>query len=186
MYEISNTVANAVDYENSLFVLKSMSTDKTRPFMCVVHVEHLNEGGCRLVCTDGRRLHYADISVEIPDGDYIPVVTKDTIVLKGPTNQGGFPNWKRVIPEDCIDRGLINLAKSGVGKNVSTAAQFSLAYSKVLQQTGEVINVRYLDDLMKTEWQLLSREEKNKALMFKRPIAEREVVAVIMPMMAAA
>lgn len=185
MYEINKSENNAVDYENTLFVLKSMSTDKTRPFMCVVHVER-SDVGSRLICTDGRRLHYADISVKIPEGNYVPVVTKDTIVLKESTNEGDFPNWKRVIPENCQDRGLINLGKTGFGKNVTNAALFSLAYSTVLQKTGAVINIRYLDDLLKTEWQVLSREEKNKALMFKRPIEEREIVAVIMPMMSAA
>jgi hypothetical protein len=44
MYEIKNEIGSALDYENALFVLKSMSDDESRPFMCVVHVEEAEEG----------------------------------------------------------------------------------------------------------------------------------------------
>lgn len=153
--------------------------------MCVVHVEE-SEGGSRLVCTDGKRLHYADITMEIPEGDYTPVITRDSIFLKGPIQIGSFPNWKRVIPEDGQDRGLVNLEKTSLGRNTSQNAGFSLMFSQIIEKTGEVVNIRYLEDLPKREWKVLSTEEKNRPIMFKRTVSGKEIVAVIMPMIRAA
>lgn len=185
MIEITNTQGNGLDYENTLFVLKSISTDETRPFMCVVHAE-VTETGSRLVCTDGRRLHYAEIAQKIPAGEYKPLVTKTAIFLKGPVDEGSFPNWQRVIPENGKDRGMINLEKTSIGRNLSQNAGFSLAFSQIIEKTGEVVNIRYLEDLPKREWKVLSTEEKNRPLVFKRLVSGREIVAVIMPMIGAA
>ncbi len=185
MYEIKNEAGTVLDYENALFVLKSMSDDESRPFMCVIHVEEAEQGS-RLVCTDGRRLHYADISIKIPAGDYKPVTTKNEIILKGPIDAGSFPNWKRVVPEDGLDRGSFNLEKTSTGKNLSLNAGFSLAFAQLIEKTGEVVNLRYLDDLPKKEWQLFSLEAKNRPLVFKRAVDGKETVAVIMPMSTAA
>jgi hypothetical protein len=183
MYEIKRE--NGIDYENALFVIKSMSDDESRPFMCVVHVEDAEQGS-RLICTDGRRLHYADISSKIPEGDYKPVTTKHEIILKGPIDEGTFPNWKRVVPENGLDRGLFNLERTSIGRNVSLNAGFSLAYAQLIERTGEVVNLRYLDDLPKKEWQIYSLEKKNRPLVFKRSVDGKETVAVIMPMSTAA
>lgn len=181
MFEISKGKSNAIDYENAIFVIKSISDDASRPFMCVVHIEE-SVMGSRLICTDGRRLHYADITMEIPEGDYTPVITKRSIFLKGPVQVGSFPNWKRVIPENGQDRGTVNLEKTSIGKNLSQNARFSLAFSQILEKTGEIVNIRYLEDLPKKEWTVFSTEEKNKPIIFKWTVSGNELVAVIMPM----
>jgi hypothetical protein len=114
------------------------------------------------------------------------VTTKHEIILKGPVDEGPFPNWKRVIPEDSLDRGSLNLERTSTGKNLSLNAGFSLAFAQLIERTGEVVNLRYLDDLSKKEWQLFSLEAKNRPLMFKREVDGKEAVAVIMPMSTAA
>ncbi|MCD1655519.1 hypothetical protein K7J14_12520 [Treponema zuelzerae] len=185
MIEISKNTGTGLDYENALFVIKSISTDESRPFMCVVHAEE-TETGSRLVCTDGRRLHHAEIAQKIPTGEYKPLITKIAVYLKGPVDEGQFPNWQRVIPENGTDRGIINLEKTSIGRNLSQNAGFSIAFSQIIEKTGEVVNIRYLEDLPKTEWKVLSSEEKNRPLVFKRQVSGREIVAVIMPMIGAA
>jgi hypothetical protein len=62
----------------------------------------------------------------------------------------------------------------------------SIAFSQVIEKTGEVVNLRYLEDLPKKEWSVLSQKGKHCAIVFKRENQGKEDMAVIMPMDAAA
>jgi hypothetical protein len=181
MYEISKAIANGEDYEKAIFVIKAMSDDFTRPNMCVVHVEGMRTGS-RLVCTDGRRLHIVELDMKIPSGDYTPEVTKTTVFLRNAAGDIVFPNWKKVVPSAVNAKGSISFETSGMGNSSTKCAGMSIAFSKVIEKTGEVVNLRYLDDLPKTEWQVLSQGEKHKAIVFKRESKGKESIAVIMPM----
>jgi len=181
MYEIAKESGKGEDYRTVLFVLKAMSDDTTRPYMCVLHVEAMRSGS-RLVCTDGRRLHVAEIDLKIPSGEYTVEVTKQTVYLRESTLGLAFPNWRKVVPEKAKEKGSIDFSGSGLGQKQNQCAQMSIVFHDLLAKTGEVVNLKYLDDLGKDEWRLYSQEEKHKALMFKREEAGKESFAVIMPM----
>lgn len=185
MYEIVKKHAKDHDFENTKFVLKAMSEDRTRPAMCAVHVERTRSGS-RLVCTDGRRLHVAEVTIRIAEGNYEPILTKSAVILKGPISDPDFPNWRKIIPVKTIEKGTINLEKSALGKNTGMAGSLSLIHSQVVSKTGEIVNIRYLDDLQKKEWRVLSQEGKLKPILFQRSESGKDLVAVIMPMNAVA
>ena len=163
MYEIAKESGKGEDYRKALFVLKAMSDDTTRPYMCVLHVEAMRSGS-RLVCTDGRRLHVAEIESKIPAGEYKPEVTKQTVFLRESTAGLAFPNWRKVVPTNALEKGSINFSGSGLGQKQSQCAQMSIAFHEFMAKTGEVVNLKYLDDLVKNEWRFYSQEEKHKAL----------------------
>ena len=185
MYEIVKGNGKTHDFESAQFVLKALSEDRTRPSMCLVHAERTRSGS-RLVCTDGRRLHVAEISIRIQEGNYEAVLTRTSIILKGPIPSPDFPNWRKIIPAKTIEKGTINLEKAALGKNAGLIGSLSLIHSQVVSKTGEVLNIQYLDDLQKKEWRLLSQEGKLKPILFQRTEDGKDIVAVIMPMSVAA
>jgi hypothetical protein len=185
IYEIVKKNDKDHDLENAQFVVKAISDDKSRPGICVVHVERTRSGS-RLICTDGRRLHIAEITTRIGEGNYEPIVTRSSVILKGPVPETDFPNWKRIMPAKTIEKGTINLEKAALGKNTSMSGSLSIVYSQVVAKTGEVVNIRYLDDLQKKEWRILSQDGRLKPILFKRTVGDKELIAVIMPMDAAA
>jgi hypothetical protein len=181
MFEITKKDGEGEDYRKAVFVLKAISDDSTRPFMCVLHVE-VTRSGSRLVCTDGRRLHVAEISQKIPSGEYSCEITKQTVFLKGPVPDIVFPNWRKVVPAKALEKGSIDFSKSGLGQKTAQCAQMSIAFHLILAKTGEVVNLKYLDDLGKEEWNVYSQEEKHKAILLKHDTDGKESLAVIMPM----
>jgi len=185
LYEIVKTGGKVQDFENAQFVVKAISDDHSRPGICLVHVER-TRGGSRLVCTDGRRLHVAEIKMRIGEGNYESIVTRSSVILKGPVEDTDFPNWKRILPSKTIEKGTINFEKAGLGKNAGMSGSLSLIHSRVVAITGEIVNIRYLDDLQKTEWRLLSQDGHLKPLLFQRTQDGKDVMAIIMPMDAAA
>jgi hypothetical protein len=185
MYEIIKRSADDADFEKALFVIRAISDDETRPFLCVLHVEG-TRSGTRLVATDGHRLHVSEIEAKIPSGDYKTEVTKSSVILRGPVTDVNYPNWRRVVPMAANVKGKINFEKTGIGHNFGQCAGMSIAFSQVIEKTGEVVNLRYLEDLPKKEWSVLSQEGKHCAIMFKRENQGKEDMAVIMPMDTAA
>jgi len=185
MYEIAKAFGSGADYRASLFVLKAISDDETRPYLCVLHVE-ATRSGSRLVCTDGRRLHVAEIESKIPSGDYTAEATKQAVYLQESKAGLIFPNWRKVVPAKAQEKGSIDFSNSGLGQKQNQCAQMSIVFHELMAKTGEVVNLKYLDDLGKEEWRLYSQEEKHKALLFKREEAGKESIAVIMPLEIAA
>jgi hypothetical protein len=169
------------DFERMAFVLRACSQNPKQDYLSVLHVEQ-TKNGSRIVACDEHRLHVAEISAKIKSGDYKPVVTKDCFSLGEPVTGIMFPNWMRVIPGITRKRGVINLANTGMGKDRSQTERLSLAYSSFVKQTGELVNLRYLEDLTKTTWSLHCQSEKHKAVVLKEAGAEQTVFAVIMPL----
>jgi acetone carboxylase gamma subunit len=163
------------------FVIKACSKDVNRPQLNVLHVEQTRTGS-RLVATDGRRLHVGEISRKIKSGNYKPVMTKDTIGLSEFDDDVFFPNWNKVVPDKTVQRGIINLEESGFGKDQNQTAKLAIAVNIFMRQTGETINLRFLDDLPKTQWIVCSQNEKGKAVILKESGAEETNYAVIMPL----
>jgi hypothetical protein len=169
------------EFERTVFVIRACSRDPSRAHLTVLHVEQTRTGS-RLVGTDGMRLHVAEIAMKIPSGDYKPVLTKDTVSLGEPVTGIMFPNWKRVIPENTRKRGVINMEDSGWGKDRNQSERLSLAFSAFLRQTGELVNLRFLEDLTKKKWSVYCQDEQGKAIFLKEEGAGPDACAVIMPL----
>jgi hypothetical protein len=91
-------------FANIRFLAEAVSTDTTRPFINVLHVE-VDSGNKILTATDGRRLHQLTIPIEeleIEEG-YYTVIKKAGIITLTETGQVQFPNWRRVIPENTVN-----------------------------------------------------------------------------------
>jgi hypothetical protein len=169
------------DFERTAFVIRACSQDPRRTHLTVLHVEQTRTGS-RLVATDGMRLHVAEIAVKIPGGDYKPLLTKDTASLGGPVTGIMFPNWKRVIPENTRKRCVINLEDSGRGKKRNQTEGLFQAFTDFLRQTGELVNLRFLEDLTKKKWSVYCQGEREKAVLLKEEGSRPDIFAVIMPL----
>ena len=184
---------NPKDFELMCFVARVCLKTADRPYRTVIHVEQTRSGS-RLVATDGLRLHVAEISKKIKSGDYKPHVAKDTISLGEAVEGIDFPTWTKVVPDKAkaLKRGVINLEKSGFGRNRKKTENLSIAMHSFVKQTGEAVNVRFLEDLTKREWMVYSQNEKRKAVVLRQKptgVGESEdkgPMAVIMPIAVAA
>ena len=64
---------NYKDYERIMFCLKALGNDSDPAFTHYLHVEN-GRRGSRLIATDGKRLHFVNLSIKIPAGNYQPVI----------------------------------------------------------------------------------------------------------------
>ena len=186
MFEIKRTAANAGDFERARFVCKAAHPNRPEyPFAAIVHVEWTRTGS-RLVACDGLRLHVAEIRMRIPRGDYKPVMSKDSVRFGDPAQGINFPDWRMCVPENAVRKGTLNLEKTGMGKNSGLAAGMSLVFSDFVEKTGEVVNIRYLDDLPKTEWTVSVHKDKKTVILLEEKDAGRETYAVFVTLVKAA
>jgi len=178
---------NPKDFELMSFVIKVCSKNGVRQFVKVLHVEKTSTGSCLVAC-DGIRMHVAEISQKIESGDYEPYATKNIIRLGEPIKDISFPNWSKLIPEKIEKRGVINLEKSGLGKDLDETGNLSLAFSFLVEKTGEAVNLRFLEDLTKQEWTVYSQDKEGGAIVLIQKgskVGETAVeypLAVIMPL----
>jgi hypothetical protein len=169
------------DFERMAFVIRACAKDVLPPYRCVLHVEQTKTGS-RLVATDGRRMHVAEIGRKIKSGNYKPLMTKDAIGLGGLAGDVAFPNWTRVVPDNTVKRGIIDLEQSGFGKDPKQTEKLAIAVNAFMRQTGETVNLRYLEDLPKKRWIVHSQKEKGRAVILKESGAEKTNFAVLMPL----
>ena len=168
------SIHNQDEFEKILFVLRACEKNGGRSFTNVLHVEP-SKHGSRLIATDGKRMHVAEIKAKIKPGDYKPIVTKDVIRLGEPIRNVQFPKWERVVPTDTVRCGHINLEKTASGN--AMLASF-------VKQSGERVNQDYLGSLTKKRWLICRQKEKNRAVLLKEIDAKMETYAVIMPLVA--
>jgi hypothetical protein len=185
MFEMKRTAANAEEFERVLFVCKARSNDRNHPFASVVHVEW-SKAGSRIIASDGQRLHVTEIKRRIDRGNYQPVITKDTISLGKPVEGIVFPPWRNAVPEHPIKKGNIDLEQAKLSRNAELAAGLSVAFSLLVKKTGEVVNLRYLDDLPKGKWAVSVHKDKKTVILLEQQGAAGETYAVLLPVMKAA
>ena len=161
-------------FEKILFVLRARERNGHREFAKVLRVERIRNGS-RLVATDGRRLHVAEIRARIRPGDYKPVATKDVVRLGEPIGNTQFPDWERAVPKDAMVCGCFNMGTRVKGKTNHAHEAFEKA-------TGEKVNPRYLADLTKNPWVVYRQKEKRKALLLEERGSRMRTYAVIMPL----
>ena len=164
------------EFEKILFVLRACDKTGNAAFTKVLHVECTGNGS-RLVATDGKRLHVAEIGTMIKPGDYKPVITKEVIKLGTPVPNAGFPDWMCAVPVNTVRNGCINPVNTAAGVNNRACGSF-------VKLSGEKVNPDYLADLTDKPWAVYTRKEKRKALLLKELGAVRETYAVIMPLSA--
>jgi hypothetical protein len=113
--ELTNTKLTRHDFLRMKSLLACVSTDPTRTIIQNVLVEAVEEGGIRLVATDGTRLRTECFDLEAIPGCYdIKVVTAKLIFLVRSKSQNQFPNWRQVIP--ALDQSSAHVIQ-GTGKN---------------------------------------------------------------------
>ena len=178
MHRGSNSVfipsINREEFDKLSFVLRCRDRNSGRIFTDVLHVEQ-TQNGSRLITTDGKRMHVAEIGTKIKPGDYKPTVSKDLIVLGKPIPNVNFPNWERVVPVNTTRRGSINL------ENIPTRNHSRMS-NMFTNLSGERVNPKYLADLTRKSWDIYCQNEKGKALLLKECGAKRKMYAVIMPL----
>jgi hypothetical protein len=185
MFEIKRTAGNAEEFEQVQFVCKARSNNHKHLFTTVVHVEW-SKTGSRLIASDGKRLHVAEVKRRINRGNYRPSVTKDVISFGEPVGGITYPNWRGVVPESVVKKGTINLVEAGMSRNTDLSAGLSVAFSTLMKKTGEVVNLRYLDDLPKKEWAVSIQKEKQTVILLEQKGAANETYAVFVPLEKAA
>jgi hypothetical protein len=179
MVEIKRTKENRVDFERIAFVCKARSIDVERPYTSFIHVERTKEGS-RFVATDGKtKLYVASVKLRIPDGDYKPIVSKDSIVFKKPATDVKFPDWSRAVPKDMAKSGVLDLEKTGKGNAAEKSANLSLVANSLNKKTGMVVNVRHIAELRKTAWSLYKEPRSGKVVVKEKN--EEDNFAVFIP-----
>ena len=174
---------NKEEFEKILFVLRACNKYSGTAFTNVLHVEK-TETGSRLVATDGKRMHVADIKTRIKPGDYKPLITSDSIKLGLSLRDVQFPNWERVVPKATARCGIINLENTAIGKAQSTTREKNRVYHSFVNLAGEKVNPNYLEDLTKKQWAIYRQSGKYKPLLLKEDGAKMETYAVVMPLAA--
>jgi hypothetical protein len=182
---------NQNDFEKMCFVIKACEKKSDSSFRSVLHVEQ-SRTGSRLIATDGHRLHVAEISKKIKSGNYKPHVAKNVISLGKPLENIKFPAWVNAIPENVEKRGVISLTHSGMGSDKKETEKLSIAFNSLASQTGESVNLRYLDDLTKHEWTVYCQNGKHKVIVLREKNGKiddtgtKGPLAVILPIKEAA
>jgi hypothetical protein len=171
---------NRQDFERMAFVIKACANEAAQEFKTVLHVERMRTGS-RLIACDGQRMHVAEISKKIKSGEYKVFASKETIALGEPLAGVKFPNWAKIIPDNARKRGVINLEDSGLGKNMEQTERMSIAFNTFVKQSGEPVNLRYLEDLTKKVWSIHCQSEKHRPILLKEEGTEKGVYAVIAP-----
>ena len=160
------------DFEKIIFVLRACDRYGNRDFNRVLHVERAVNGS-RIVATDGRRMHVAEIKARISPGNYRPVATGNGVRLGAPLPGVQFPDWERVVPTDTVPCGSFRPG----GK-----AEMNRMRDSFKKLSGETVNPKYLADLTKKIWTVYRRKEKHKALLLVEQGLVTGTYAVIMPL----
>jgi hypothetical protein len=185
MFAIKRSALTTDEFDRVLFVCKARSNTSRHPFAAVVHVEWTRTGS-RLVACDGLRLHVTEVKRRIPRGNYKPAVSKDSISFGEPVSDIVFPEWKNFVPEAPVRKGTLNLEKTGMRGNAGLAAGMSIAFNDLVKKTGELINLRYLDDLPKKEWNVRVHKDRKTVILLEQKDAAKETYAVFVPLAKAA
>lgn len=178
------TWPGSLGFNELRLVLTARSGDETRYFMNGLHVEDVGDGKRIAVCIDGRRMHTWKTDkltpMGIEPGEWrVEKCTKSDIVLTAiPEGTTQFPNWQRVVPQDCGEPVDFNLG----GPYRDTLLNLGREYARIVRTWGSIFNLEYLRDLQGYFW--FVRADGNspaRAHMFDND--QHGLSAIIMPMM---
>jgi hypothetical protein len=189
-YEIKKTINTRDDFQRIAFVSKALTTDKhaIRKYESIIKVETDEESGnVTFIATDGRRIHLAQINHFIPEGYYNIMIKGDVITLQEVIDSDGeiqYPNYRKIIPGPETLKKIcdLNLDQTGLTKNMVKTGKISLEFAKIIKRAKKVMNIRFLDDLAKIDWELYVEEKREKGPLCFKLNSEKELLAIIMPM----
>lgn len=178
---VINKTKEPNDYEKIMFVIKALSLKGFGTFTSVIHAERTRKGS-RIIGTDGKRIHIAEIDEKIPAGNYIPRVNGYSVCFSYPQNDIQYPSWKNVLPDNPKFKTEIDLFQSYNGSNLLGAEKLSIAYNTLIGKTGRAVNIKYLSDLSEHKWKVYSESEKSHPLVLKDYKEGDSLFAVIAPL----
>lgn len=170
------------NYERVMFCIKAMGKGSDPLFTQYLHVENTRSGS-RIVCTDGKRLHVANLSVRISAGNYQPVVKDYSVCFGHPCNII-FPAWKNIVPEDAEYKGVMELGGIGVGSKSERDAKFTNIYCSFLSETGFDVSIGFIKDLPNDSWKIYTKMGRNRLVMLKNCNDSENKLAVFAPLSA--
>jgi hypothetical protein len=133
-YEFKRNGNNA-EYERICFVAQALGTKSVydhRSYLDVIHIEPSETNGCKLVATDGIRLHSAELDYVLPEGNYHVLYNNKSVKLNGPlTYEIDYPNYRRVLFENLKEICTVNLYDTGLGKNYSKNLNMTKEFAKI-------------------------------------------------------
>ena len=157
---------NPGDYGKILFCMKAMGGKQDAPFTKFMHIENTRTGS-RIVCTDGKRLHAANLKTRIPAGNYQPEVKDNCVHFTNPSDIF-FPAWKNVLPENAKPKGTVNLENVRSGTKTEREEKFSSAYCSFLFDTGINVNMGFLKDLPCAKWNIFAQGGEKKLVKLEK------------------
>ena len=169
------------NYEKIMFCMKAMGGAGSPLFTRYMHIENARTGS-RIVCTDGKRLHAALVSIRIPAGNYRPEA-KDGRVTFGKSADISFPAWKNVVPDKADFKGTLELSGLGKGTRAEREEKFSILYCSLLSETGFNVNMGFIKDLPSARWNVFTKKGRNSIVMLKNS-EEQNQYAVFVPLAA--
>lgn len=181
---VGSTISRQEDYRNYervMFCMRAMGGAGDPLFTRYMHVENARTGS-RIVCTDGKRLHVASISVRIPAGNYRPEA-RDGYVRFGKPEDVVFPAWRNVVPEDAAFKGTVSLDGLGTGTRAERDEKFSAAYCSFLSSAGSGVSMGFLRDLPCAEWRIFAQAGRRRLVKVENA-ADRNQFAVFVPLAA--
>jgi hypothetical protein len=182
---------NPKDFELMSFVVKACDKTAEVPFKTVLHVEQ-SRTGSRLVACDG---------LKVPCRRNLEKNKKRR--LQAPCRQGCHHSWQsggrgevsfmvKGYTYNIVKRCVINLEKSGLGRDRNETENFSITFKTLVKQTGETVNLRHIEDLTKREWAVYCQKDGKRAIVLRQRTGKigepdkKSPVAVIMPIAQAA
>lgn len=178
-FQISR-ISNPRDYALVVFVNKAVSKKAGRKIFTCVHVEQTRNGS-RLVASDGKRMHAARISKRIKSGNYRVYITKDCAAFGKPLEDIRFPDWKTAVPEIKVRKGVIDLTESAWGRDQGKCENLTSALNHFTRLAGISVNMRYLDELTKTRWEVYPPAETGRPVLLRDEKTPEDVYAVLVP-----
>lgn len=172
---------NPEDYGKILFCMKAMGGKQSVLFTRYMHIENTRTGS-RIICTDGKRLHAANVKIRIPAGNYQPEVRNNCVCFKN-SSDIIFPAWKNVVPDETKLKGTVNLEGIGNGTKSEREEKFSAAYCSFLFDSGINVNMGFLKDLPCTKWNIFTKDGQNKLVKLEND-EDKNQFAVFVPLAA--
>ncbi|MGL4985711.1 MAG: hypothetical protein ACRC5H_01060 [Treponemataceae bacterium] len=172
------------DYEKLLFCIKALGKTDDPLFTRYLHIEN-SRVGSRVITTDGKRLHLCKTHMKLPQGNFIPILNNYTITLDSSVDIP-FPSWKNIIPENPDYKGVLNLEELGADASMSKDEKFTSVYCHLLSTTGFNINIKYVKDLPKINWNVFTKKGKNNLIILKNKKDEECQQVIFVPVRASA
>jgi hypothetical protein len=191
-YEMRKSYNTMDDFQRIAFASRALTKEKnsSRLYSTVLKIEYEYEKKdpklircVRIIGSDGRRLHVAEISTILPEGFYNVQVRTNVITLQEYGDDIHFPNWRGVLTSlnKLEEIGECDLNNTSLTKNLTKTGEISKQFAKLIKASNKVLNIRYLDDLEKIVWTAYKETRANGAFVFKLE-NNKELIAVIMPL----